>query len=311
MAVLTALPPNSRLNADNRRHSDPSKAAYKSVTRNGKGRSSSSGGGGLDSHPHREAIALAPVPEDMPILQQSITSDTDDAPSPLEEPQSPSQQQQKQNRWSKRLSWIPGWSFAGSGPLTPPASPPADGDSRSRNGSNESYTATNTRMSRLRSSISQIGEVVLRDTEPSHESNFPENPTFPEFNGHGMTLHVYGTVDSLTTSDMRLQTPRGFAYADFASSSDPEQPRPYTAVMEYMKPLLRNGDLLVRPFIERYARDRHAAMVIRGAIQDCVFKCMIIGVFPMKMFDEDVKFESYELDVQLYDPEMAVALGKV
>jgi hypothetical protein len=160
-------------------------------------------------------------------------------------------------------------------------------------------------MSRIRSSITTLSEVVLRDTEPTHESNFPANPVFSTYPGYSMLLNVYGTIDTLTVHGMRLQTPRGgITPASFDGSNNKGQ---YMAILEYIRPLLRNGDLLVRPFIERYARaDRYTAMVVRGAIQDTVFKCMVVGVFPMKMFDlaevnEGKGFESYELRVEMYD----------
>ncbi|CAK1366326.1 unnamed protein product [Cercospora beticola] len=301
MATLTQLPPNSRTGG--RRHSDPTKSGHRSFPLNGKGRSSSSSSASspsssrLENHPNREAAILPPVPEDAPILQESISPDN-------------TNRRSSSNQWAKRLSWIPGWTFAGSPPITPPQQEP---NPLERTPSQDSYLANNTRMSRLRSSMSTLSEVVLRDTEPSHESNFPENPQFPESSGQPMLLHVYGTIDNLSLQSMRLQIPRGFVYADFSGPP----PRQYQALLEYIRPQLRDGDMLVRPFIERYARDRYCAMVVRGAMQDCVFKCLIIGVFPMKMFlnledgKKEVKFESYELEVQMYDPGMAVALGQV
>ncbi|KAI5356583.1 hypothetical protein Slin14017_G129570 [Septoria linicola] len=292
MAALTALAPNARTN---RRHSDPSKGANKSTTRSGRARSTSSSstsGDGLDSHPHREAIALASVPENELIPQESIS------------PDEVKNKRRSSQGWARRLSWIPGWSFAGSPPVTPPSSCP-DEFGLERTGSQQDYLNSNNRMSKIRSSITTLSETVLRDTEPTHESNFPANPDFPAFDGQPMLLHVYGAIDSLTSDDMRLQTPRGFVHAHFQGKTQ------YQAVLEYIRPLLCDGDLLVRPFIERYARDRHTAMVVRGAIQDCVFKCMIIGVFPMKMFEDGIKFESYELETQMYDPGMAVALGQL
>ncbi|KAF2212083.1 hypothetical protein CERZMDRAFT_90837 [Cercospora zeae-maydis SCOH1-5] len=303
MAALTQLPPNSRTGG--RRHSDPTKNGPGSFSLSGKGRASSSSSASsssttrLEGHPNREAVMLPSVPENAPILQEDISPEDAKA-----------KRRSSSSQWAKRLSWIPGWTFAGSQPISPPQQAP---NPLERTNSEESYLSNNTRMSRLRSSISTLSEVVLRDTEPSHEANFPENPRFPESDGQAMLLHVYGTIDNLNPQNMRLQIPRGFAYADFSGPP----PRQYQALLEYVRPQLRDGDMLVRPFIERYARDRSCAMVIRGAIQDCVFKCMIIGLFPMKMFvnmadgKTDVKFESYELEVQMYDPGMAVALGQV
>lgn len=106
-------------------------------------------------------------------------------------------------------------------------------------------------------------------------------------------LDVYGSIDSLTPNGMRLQIPRGAAHASFTKHQQ------YHAILEYMRPKLQNGDMLVRPFVDRYTSDRTMAMVVRGAIQDCVFKCMIVGIFPLKMFGEDVKLESYELEVMM------------
>jgi hypothetical protein len=80
-------------------------------------------------------------------------------------------------------------------------------------------------------------------------------------------------------------------------------------MLAYVRPTLRDGDMLVRPFVERYARDPHVAMVVRGAVQDCVYKCMVVGVFPLKAFGDWKVLENYELDVMMYDPGMNLALG--
>lgn len=362
MAILTSLPPSSRLSGGtSRRHSDPSKGAYQPVARDGKSRASSSAGsspGDVANASHREAaIVLPSVPEDTPMLPKDISPDTEEGPSSSLEPsnshdetfQKQEQQQQQvpqrsSRRDSRRLSWIPNWTFAGSAPVTPPTSPNPERPNNTRTSSMDSYQQSATRMSRFRNSISTLSEVVLRDTEPTHESNFPANPSFPEdFAGQRLLLHVYGTLDAIhqtpNEENMRLQTPRGFKYADLSSSpTSPSSPPPSSsssarrqansALLLYILPLLRDGDLLVQPFMERHTstagggggvprhsgKDSSMATVIRGAIQDCVFKCFVVGVFPLKVFFNEEKErvereqrETYELDVELYDSSVAVA----
>jgi hypothetical protein len=290
--------------APTRRHSAP-RDHVTPVRPSGKGRASSTiTGFPLQQQTSRDTVLLTPVPED-------------GAPSPEElDPPSP-----KTQRWSRRFSWIPGWTFAGSPPLTPPSSVPSSPrlDGR-RNTASSQYADSNGRLSRLRSSISTMSEVMLRDTAPSHETNFPDNIEFPPFEGRRMTLSVYGTLDHVDSSTSssgsssssdddaagpRLQLPRGFAHADVAV---PEAPA-YAPMLAYVRPTLRDGDMLVRPFVERYARDPHVAMVVRGAVQDCVYKCMVVGVFPLKAFGDWKVLENYELDVMMYDPGMNLALG--
>lgn len=368
MAILTSLPPSSRLSGGtSRRHSDPSKGAYQPVARDGKSRASSSAGsspGDVANASHREAaIVLPSVPEDTPMLpKDNISPDTEEGPSSSLEPsnshdetfQKQKQQQQldvphrSSRRDSKRLSWIPNWTFAGSAPVTPPTSPNPDRPDNSRTSSMDSYQQSATRMSRFRNSISTLSEVVLRDTEPTHESNFPANPSFPDdFAGQKLILHVYGTLDAIhqtpNEENMRLQTPRGFKHADLSSSpTSPSSPsfsssppssssaghQANSALLLYILPLLHDGDLLVQPFVERHTstagggggaprhsgKDSNMATVIRGAIQDCVFKCFVVGVFPLKVFFSEEKervereqWETYELDVELYDSSVAVA----
>lgn len=62
-------------------------------------------------------------------------------------------------------------------------------------------------------------------------------------------------------------------------------------------------------------KDSGMATVIRGAIQDCVFKCFVVGMFPLQVFRREEKervereqqWETYGLDVELYDSSVAVA----
>ncbi|EME85048.1 uncharacterized protein MYCFIDRAFT_173918 [Pseudocercospora fijiensis CIRAD86] len=190
------------------------------------------------------------------------------------------------SRLSKRFSWVPGWSFAGekrqSNPPTP-SSPDDNADNNDPESPTDSVITSSRRESvaqRLTRRFSSIGESWLFHPEPSHETNFPPSVTFPSSPGKPLCLSVFGTIDSLDGTVIKLQIPIGICQADLAGQKE------YRPVLEYMGPRLKNGDLLVRPFMARFSRDPNVAMVVRGAMQEYVFKCHIVGVFPMRVFGE-------------------------
>ncbi|KXS97828.1 hypothetical protein AC578_10550 [Pseudocercospora eumusae] len=202
------------------------------------------------------------------------------------------------SRPSKRFSWVSGWSFAGEKSHRHSKIPSSSNDNDNENEAppDERRTSVAQRMTRR---FSSIGESWLFNPEPSHEKNFPPSLEFPTDEGRKLCLSVFGTLDfgtgtgTGTSSMMKLQIPKGrVCHAD-------EQVKEYKAVLEFLGPKLKNGDVLVRPFMARYSRDPKMAMVVRGTMQDYVFKCFVVGVFPMKVFGEEMPVP-YAMDVQLY-----------
>lgn len=199
-------------------------------------------------------------------------------------------------RRSKRFSWVPGWSFAGERRQSK-SSPATPEDENAPSSPTDSVTSTSNRresaVTRFGRRFSSIGDSWVFQHEPSHETNFPPSVEFPEEDGRKVCLSVFGTIDSLDGTVMRLQVPMGLCQADLADQKE------YKPVLEYMGPKLKNGDMLVRPFMARFSRDPNMAMVVRGAMQDYVFKCHIVGIFPMKVFGDELPVP-YAMDAYLY-----------
>lgn len=200
----------------------------------------------------------------------------------------------------RKMSWAPGWAFAGGRASTADWAPKnlRNGVEEEGEYQEELPPRTGRRESRLSvvgRRISSISESWVFQNEASHETNFPKTVEFPDQDGKKVNLRVFGTVDSLSpySSEIRLQVPKGAIKVDLAEQKQ------YVAMLDYIKPKLKEGDMLVRPFLARYARDKDMAMVMRGAMQDYVYKCQIIGMFPMGVFGDE-KMETYQLEVQLY-----------
>ncbi|KAF7192982.1 hypothetical protein HII31_05673 [Pseudocercospora fuligena] len=199
------------------------------------------------------------------------------------------------SRFSKRFSWVPGWSFAGEKRQSKiPGPSPEDENENGPESPTDSVTGRRESVAqRFSRRFSSIGESWVFNPEPSHETNFPPSVEFPEEDGKKVCLSVFGTIDSLDGTVMKLQIPMGMCQADLANQKE------YIPVLEYIGPKLKNGDMLVRPFMARFSRDPNMAMVMRGSMQDYVFKCHIVGIFPMKVFGSELPVP-YAMDVQLY-----------
>ncbi|CAK4033590.1 Hypothetical predicted protein [Lecanosticta acicola] len=211
--------------------------------------------------------------------------------------QSSDPQRNRRSSWAKRLSWVPGWTFAGSSGL---------------DAIKESDTSGTTtpfaerRMSRLSSFGNGVGKRLSSFSqaasdfqaavnEPSHESNFPASFSWPAESGTKMTMPVYGTVDALTPGGMRVLMPCGARHVSFVSKASKNE----EILAQDFGSKLKNGDMLCED--AKLGEGSGLATVLRGDMQGFCFHCTVVGLFPMKLLgrEEDLP-EPYLMDVMVF-----------
>ncbi|KAK4616253.1 hypothetical protein CLAFUW4_10560 [Fulvia fulva] len=216
--------------------------------------------------PRQNQCAHASVPEDERLEAEDIK-----------------RKSQRQSRISRAYSWSTNWNFAGesiaSTRLTGDPAPATEGRRLSKLGRRLSFISTY---------ANNIADFIA--TEPSHETNFPKGLEFPNEGGSNLCVSIYGTVDALEATTMRLLMPRGSKQADFTGAKD------YVDALQHICKL-KNGDMFCRPTPEIEKQYPGAAVILRGTVQDFVNKCFVVGTFPMGLLFEEKLPEKYEMEV--------------
>lgn len=204
-------------------------------------------------------------------------------------------QRKRRSSWTRKLSWVPGWTFAGS------PSEEAIDDTVYHSVDNPALVerrqsrlgSISGNVSRRLSSLSQgIAEFQAAVNEPSHEKNFPAPIHFPEGAGRPTTIPVYGTVDGLSQASMRVLSPCGAKRVDFTDKENASD----ELLVQHFCSKLKDGDMLCED--PKLGQGSKLAIVLRGDMQDFAFKCTVVGLFPMRLLGSEKDLpEPYMMDV--------------
>ncbi|EME38032.1 hypothetical protein DOTSEDRAFT_75953 [Dothistroma septosporum NZE10] len=219
----------------------------------------------------KRTLPLPSVPEDGQLKADAIRRKTN-----------------RESRLSRVFSWSTNWNFAGESTRRTTT---FTGDQATL-GDDRRFSKLNRRLSSISSYASNVAD-FLATTEPSHETNFPKGLTFPTSGGFELCVSVYGTVDALEATTMRLMMPMGCKTADFTGSKD------YIMALEHICKL-KNGDMLCRPTPEIERQYPGAAVILRGTVQDMVFKCYVVGTFPMALITGDTLPGTFEMEAVIF-----------